>query len=150
MAIDKNYMALLKERAKKNRIYQKHQLVGLYLAELLKDPSHKALYIRLAKQFNEITLIQLAQRVAERKNIKNRGAYFMKLLADPLIQKLKKPLAKKPKKRKVIQKSLFKFKSNKLRKRDFPKLNSSKVQLPPTSPDFRRSPSFNFPRSSTS
>jgi len=78
MAIDKNYLDVIKERAKKSRVYQKHQSVGLALAELLDDREHKALYMRLAKQYREDALIPVAKRVAENKAIKNKGAYFMR------------------------------------------------------------------------
>jgi hypothetical protein len=73
-------MEEMKRRAKESHVYQKHQSVGLALAEILRDPKHKALYIRLAKTMNESVLMELAKNVAGRKNIKNAGAYFMRLL----------------------------------------------------------------------
>lgn len=66
----------------KNRVSQHFQSTGLAIAEILEDSSHKALYIKLAKQYDEITLTSLAKRIAENKQIKNRGAYFMRLLQD--------------------------------------------------------------------
>ena len=80
MSLTPDYMAEMKRRAKESRVYQKHQSVGLALAEILNDSKHKALYIRLAKNISEQKLIPLAKSVAERKNIKNPGAYFMRLL----------------------------------------------------------------------
>lgn len=80
MSLTPDYMAEMKRRAKESRVYQKHQSVGLALAEILNDSKHKALYIRLAKTMSETKLIGLAKSVAERKNIKNAGAYFMRLL----------------------------------------------------------------------
>ena len=80
MRLSPDYMEEMKRRAKESHVYQKHQSVGLALAEILNDPKHKALYIRLAKTVNESTLIELAKSVAGRKNIKNAGAYFMRLL----------------------------------------------------------------------
>lgn len=80
MSLTPDYMEEMKRRAKESRVYQKHQSVGLMLSEILSDPKHKALYIRLAKTINEQTLVELAKSVAGRKNIKNAGAYFMRLL----------------------------------------------------------------------
>lgn len=78
MALDKNYMDVIRERAKKSRVYQKHQSTGLALAEILEDREHKALYMRLAKKYREDDLIPLAKRIAENKTIENKGAYFMR------------------------------------------------------------------------
>jgi len=78
MPLDKNYMNVIRERAKKSRVYQKHQSVGLALAEILEDRGHKALYMRLAKDYWEDDLIPLAKRIAENGTIKNKGAYFMR------------------------------------------------------------------------
>lgn len=73
-------MDVLRERKKTTHVYQKHQMTGLLLAEILGDDAHKSLYIRLAKKHDEQKLIALAKSVAEKKDIKNRGAYFMKIL----------------------------------------------------------------------
>jgi len=54
------------------------------LARILNDEKHKSLYIKLAKEYNGEKLVNLARRVAEKKNIKNRGAYFMKILTKEL------------------------------------------------------------------
>jgi len=79
IGIDKNYLNVIKERSKKGRIYKKFQLTGLIVAQLLGDNKHKALYIKMAKKHNEHKLITIAKNVAERKNVKNKGAYFMKV-----------------------------------------------------------------------
>ena len=80
MAIGKDYLMVVKERGKKSRVYRKYQLTGLMIAEILGDDKHKSLYIKLAKKHSENFLLRMARDVAERKNIKNRGAYFMRLL----------------------------------------------------------------------
>lgn len=77
-----DYLETLKKRAKESKVYSYHQMVGLTLAELLEDDKHKGLYMKLAKLHDSDKLIRLAKDVAERKNIKNKGAYFMKLLYD--------------------------------------------------------------------
>lgn len=80
MAIDKDYLDTVKERIKKVRVHKKFQFTGLTLAQLLSDEKHKSLYIKLAKKYDEQKLINLAKNISERKNVKNKGAYFMKLL----------------------------------------------------------------------
>ena len=75
-----NYFEILKTRSKESRIYKPYQSTGLILAELLQDPRHKSLYIKLAKTYDNSELIRLARTVSERKNIDNKGAYFMKIL----------------------------------------------------------------------
>ena len=80
-AIESNeYLTSIKERAGNKRIGYKHQLIGLEVADILDDRSHKALYIKLVKKFGEQKILTLAKSVAERKNIKNKGAYFMSML----------------------------------------------------------------------
>ena len=74
------YMKLLKTRGKESRVYREYQLVGLELAELLRDLPRKALYIKLAKEHPKEKLMRLAKDVVERKGVKNKGAYFMRLL----------------------------------------------------------------------
>ena len=78
-----NYLELIRERGKRSRVYRQYQLVGLELAELLRDPAHKALYIKLAKERNADELRELARSVAGRKKVRNLGAYFMYLLSKP-------------------------------------------------------------------
>lgn len=88
-----NYLKLLKERAKKSRVYKKYQFTGLLIAELLNDNKHKSLYIKLVKKHNNEHLLDIAKDVAERKNIKNKGAYFMKILVKTHPYLLKTPNA---------------------------------------------------------
>lgn len=83
------YFKLLKDRSKKSRVYKPHQMTGLSLAEILSDPEHKSLYMRLSKIYDNNELIRLAKNVAERKNIDNKGAYFMKLLHASDIRKIR-------------------------------------------------------------
>lgn len=73
-------MKALRERKNTTHVYQKHQMIGLLLAELLRDERHKALYIKLAKTHSEHKLMELAKRVAETDGVKNKGAYFMHIL----------------------------------------------------------------------
>ena len=80
MAIDKNYLKIIKERAKKSHVYKKYQFTGLLIAQLLNDEKHKSLYIKLAKKHPGGHLLSIAKDVAERKNIENKGGYFMKVL----------------------------------------------------------------------
>ncbi len=77
--IDKPYLEKIKERRKKSRVYTSYQSTGLYLANILGDKKHKSLYIKLAKENNQEKLVNLAKRVVERKNISNKGAYFMRI-----------------------------------------------------------------------
>ena len=78
---DKNaYLKKLEQRAKKSRAHTKHQLVGLQIAQELGDQKHKALYMKLAKHGNYAKLRWLAADVADRRDVKNRGAYFMAVL----------------------------------------------------------------------
>jgi len=78
--IKNEYVITLKDRAKKSRVYQPHQMTGLTLAEILEDSQHKSLYMKLAKIYDNHELLRLAKNLAERKTIENKGAYFMKLL----------------------------------------------------------------------
>ena len=74
------YLKELKRRGKESHVYRKYQLLGLQISEVLHDEKHKSLYIKLAKEESGDRLLRLAKDVADRKNIKNRGAYFMTLL----------------------------------------------------------------------
>lgn len=74
------YLKELKRRAAESHVYRKYQLMGLAIAEALRDERHKSLYIKLAKERGGERLLRLAKDIAERKNVKNRGAYFMTLL----------------------------------------------------------------------
>lgn len=76
-ALSEGYLSELQERGKKSKVYQPHQLIGLKLAELLRDDQHKSLYIRMAKEHPADKLLGLAKRIAENHGVKNKGAYFM-------------------------------------------------------------------------
>ncbi|MDD5430770.1 MAG: hypothetical protein PHP03_00900 [Candidatus Pacebacteria bacterium] len=80
--LNDNYFELLEERGKQSKVYKSYQATGLMLAEILNDNSHKALYIKLSKIHNSQFLIGLARKIAEKKDIRNRGAYFMKVLKE--------------------------------------------------------------------
>jgi hypothetical protein len=84
-----NYMEALKKRSKDARVTRQFQFIGLEIATILHDLEHKALYIKLAKQYNPDTLLALAKDVRDRRDVKNYGAYFMSLVAS-----LPKPTAK--------------------------------------------------------
>jgi hypothetical protein len=75
-----NYLKKLKKRAKESHVYKKHQLIGLEIAQTLEDEKHKSLYIKLTRNGNAGKLLRLAKEVAERRDVKNKGAYFMWLL----------------------------------------------------------------------
>ena len=75
------YLQELHKRRKDSRIYRDYQQVGLELAEILGDPEHKSLYIKLAKTKDPGALLGLARDIASRKNVKNSGAYFMRLVS---------------------------------------------------------------------
>lgn len=79
--IHEKYIAELRRRAQGSRIHRKYQLTGLEIADILSDRPHKALYIKLAKEGNARRLLALAKDIAERKGVKNRGAYFMRMIA---------------------------------------------------------------------
>jgi len=78
--IEKDYLQILRDRAKKSRVYKKYQLTGLLIAQLLEDEKHKSLYIKLAKKYNGDGLLRIAKDISERKKIKNKGGYFMRIL----------------------------------------------------------------------
>ena len=75
------YIAELGRRAKESHIYRSYQLTGLEIADILHDRLHKALYIKLAKEGNPRRLLAVAKDVAERKDVKNQGAYFMRVIS---------------------------------------------------------------------
>lgn len=74
------YAKTIAERAKTSRVYRKYQLIGLEIADILQDNTHKALYIKLAKDFGGDRLLAFAKTVAENRNVRNKGAYFMRVL----------------------------------------------------------------------
>ena len=75
-----DYIQTLKERAQKSRVYKSYQFVGLTISQILNDEKHKSLYIKLAKEHPGDHLLGIAKDVAERKKIKNKGGYFMRVL----------------------------------------------------------------------
>jgi len=77
-----DYFLVLAERRKKSRASEPHQFLGLIIARLLDDANHKSLYIKLAKEHDAQKVWRLAKSVAEKKNVKNKGAYFMKVFFD--------------------------------------------------------------------
>ncbi|MDE2019340.1 MAG: hypothetical protein KGJ13_03260 [Patescibacteria group bacterium] len=74
------YAEKLAKRSEESKVYRKFQLIGLEIADILKDRKHKALYIKLAKEGDSEKLLQAAKAVAERKEVKNKGAYFMSVI----------------------------------------------------------------------
>jgi hypothetical protein len=80
--ISREYIKTLAKRSKESKIYKPFQSTGLMLAEILNDQEHKAIYIRLCKIYDNQELIIKARDVAERRGIKNMGAYFMKMIKD--------------------------------------------------------------------
>jgi hypothetical protein len=77
----KTYMEELAQRGKESHVYRKYQLIGLEISQILADEKHKALYIKLAKEHDADGLMRLAKDVATRDAVKNKGAYFMTILA---------------------------------------------------------------------
>lgn len=74
----KKYLEELRKRKKDSHVYKPFQFHGLEIANVLHDLDHKALYIKLAKEYNPEALRQLAKSISENKKIKNKGAYFMR------------------------------------------------------------------------
>ena len=82
--IGEGYLDKIKTRRKDSRVSQPYQLIGLEISDILDDRKHKALYIKLAKEKNPIELLRLAKEVEDTKGVKNKGAYFMRILTgDP-------------------------------------------------------------------
>jgi hypothetical protein len=76
------YMAELKRRGKESHVYRSYQLVGLEIADMLNDRPHKALYIKMAKEKDQHRLLAIARDIVDRKEVKNKGAYFMRIVAE--------------------------------------------------------------------
>ncbi|MCX6702684.1 MAG: hypothetical protein NTW60_02360 [Candidatus Wolfebacteria bacterium] len=91
--MDEKYLEILKERGTQSKVYKEYQLTGLMISEILRDEKHKALYIKLAKERNQSKLLGLAKGIAERPGIKNKGAYFMRMV-QVLNQEKKKKIEK--------------------------------------------------------
>ena len=81
MKPDGDYFKTLKKRGKESRVYKEYQLLGLEIAQALRDERHKSLYIKLARERDAKELLRIAKDIAGRKNVKNKGAYFMSVIA---------------------------------------------------------------------
>jgi len=79
VGLTEDYLKELQKRGGESKVYKKHQLVGLEIAEFLKDDKHKSLYIKLAKENDPERLLGIAKEISQNKNVKNKGAYFMKI-----------------------------------------------------------------------
>lgn len=79
-----SYIQELRRRNSESRAYKSYQLTGLEIANILEDWEHKSLYMKLAKKHGEAKMMELAKNVVERKNIENKGAYFMSVLRTDL------------------------------------------------------------------
>lgn len=100
--ISREYIKTLNKRAGQSKVYKEFQSTGLMLAEILDDPENKAIYIRLCKIYDNQELIIKARDVAERRGVKNMGAYFMKIIKD--VRKLEREkFTYKTKKKKPIK-----------------------------------------------
>jgi hypothetical protein len=85
-----DYLEEIRKRRKESKVYREFQLVGLEIADMLGDRAHKSLYIRLAKGGNKSLLLSVAKDVSERRGIKNKGAYFMRVWQKEKLPKIKK------------------------------------------------------------
>lgn len=91
------YLNKLTERRGTSRVYTKHQAMGVRIAELLEDTEHTGLYIKLVRDLPRVPLLGYATDIASRRAVKNKGAYFMRVLAAEGL--LKAPLPRSPRKR---------------------------------------------------
>lgn len=73
------YLSLLNRRAKESRSYRAFQTTGTDIADILGDQKHTALYIKIAKTVDGQTLLQTAKLIMQNKNVRNPGAYFMRI-----------------------------------------------------------------------
>ncbi len=87
----RGYLKVLEERQKDSRVLFKHQSTGLELAEILGDKKekNKAVFMKLAKDYDNNSLIELAKDIASRKSVRNKTAYFMSMLKN--LKKLSQP-----------------------------------------------------------
>ena len=81
------YMRELSRRSSESRAYGPHQLTGLEIANILEDWEYKSLYMKLAKKHGGSEMLRLAKTVAENKEVRNKGAYFMKILKNQNLRK---------------------------------------------------------------
>ena len=75
------YLAKLKSRKLESHVYRRYQLLGLQIADLLGDRTHKALYIKLVKERGSEELLGLAKRISSLAHVERKGAYFMTCLS---------------------------------------------------------------------
>ena len=94
------YVETLRDRSKKSRTYTSYQTLGLDIATILNDWDHKTLYIKLAKDGDPHRLLEVAKKVAEKKDVQNKGAYFMKVLQEESLLSLEPRVKNTNKKRK--------------------------------------------------
>lgn len=80
----KAYLDELARRQQDGHISKSYQLTGLEIANILEDWQHKSLYIKIAKEHGESKMLQLAKSVAEKRDVRNKGAYFMQILKQNL------------------------------------------------------------------
>lgn len=80
MLLPRNYAKKLARRAKESHVYRDYQFTGLEIANILNDPAHRALYIKLAKDMDGAALLRIAKSIAPKREIKNKGAYFMRMV----------------------------------------------------------------------
>ncbi len=78
----KTFMKTLRERGAETHVHRSYQMIGLEVADILGDRAHKALYIKLAKQGNADSMMRIAKDVADRRDVKNKGAYFMTVFSE--------------------------------------------------------------------
>ena len=75
----KKYLETLGSRGRESKAYQKHQHIGVEIAEMLGDAKHTGLYIKLCSQYQPEDLLAVAKDIAGKGTVKNKGAYFMKV-----------------------------------------------------------------------
>jgi hypothetical protein len=73
------YFSLLNQRAKQSHAYRAFQTTGTDVADILGDQKHIALYIKIAKTVNAQVLLQTAKLIMQNNNVRNPGAYFMRI-----------------------------------------------------------------------
>jgi hypothetical protein len=82
MAVGPEYLVELKKRSEESHVHREFQLLGLEIADILGDRKHKSLYIKLAKNHKTpYVLLAAAKEVAEKKDVKSKGAYFMAIVS---------------------------------------------------------------------
>ncbi len=74
------YIGALRDRAAKARVTRPFQLIGLEIATALKDLEHKALYIKMAKEYGADQLLSIAKDIGQNKKVSNKGGYFMRVI----------------------------------------------------------------------